>query len=393
MKWKINNSNINNIQINYKNIIDNIFEYIPKNEYDINKVNILNNLILNKLQQLLKFFYLTIDNKNINNYEFLFSYTFFKNNYQEYFINLVYLNCSNTDIEYISENLINLKVLNCNNTKLFELPETLINLEYLNIFNTNILILPKTFTKLKELHADGTFLEKISKNLINLNKITINNTNINKIKYYEKLEYLDCHNSYIDNIDINTIQNIKYLNISNTLIESNQFIDESLVSKWTNNNYTFNNLIYLDCSNTNLIKLPKKLNNLKYLNISNTLIEDISYLELNNLNILYANHTILKKLNYNTIELIILDLSNNKIIKTIPKTLRNITILNISNTYNIKKISNKINKLEYLDCSNSNITKIPIVLNNLYYLNIINTSINYNYYTNKTKYIFKYCNI
>ena len=29
MKWKINNSNINNIQINYKNIIDNIFEYIP----------------------------------------------------------------------------------------------------------------------------------------------------------------------------------------------------------------------------------------------------------------------------------------------------------------------------------------------------------------------------
>ena len=65
------------------------------------------------------------------------------------------------------------------------------NLEYLNIFNTYISILPKTFTKLKELYADGTFLEKISKNLINLNKLIINNTNINKIKYYKYLEYLE----------------------------------------------------------------------------------------------------------------------------------------------------------------------------------------------------------
>ena len=64
-----------------------------------------------------------------------------------------------------------------------------------------------------------------------------------------------------------------------------------------------------------------------------------------------------------------------KIIKKIPNMLNNLKYINLSNTYNIKKISNNLNKIEYLDCNNSNIEYIPIVLNNLYYLNIQNTNI------------------
>jgi hypothetical protein len=67
--------------------------------------------------------------------------------------------------------------------------------------------------------------------------------------------------------------------------------------------------------------------------------------------------------------------------------------LNISNTYNIKKISKKINNLYYLDCHKSNIMNIPIILNKLVYLNIVDTNIIYKYYETNNIILYKHINL
>ena len=56
-----------------------------------------------------------------------------------------------------------------------------------------------------------------------------------------------------------------------------------------------NNLIHLNCSNTNIQELPLSLTNLIYLDISNTLIKQFSYRNCLNLEILISNNNLLEK--------------------------------------------------------------------------------------------------
>ena len=52
------------------------------------------------------------------------------------FNNLIYLDCSNTDLTKLNNNLVNLQYLNCSNTLIMEIPNSFIKLKILNIYNT-----------------------------------------------------------------------------------------------------------------------------------------------------------------------------------------------------------------------------------------------------------------
>lgn len=304
------------------------------------------------------------------------------------FNNLIYLDCSNTDLTQLNINLINLQYLNCSNTLITEIPDTFVKLKILNIFNTKIDILASTYLELEEIYCDGSYLHKISSKLQKLKKIIINNTNITKIKYYKNLEYLNCSNNTLTQViskyDINKL---KYLICSNTLVNNFLFDQNIIFNKYNLNKYNLNNLVYLNCSNTNIEYLPYELNNLIYLNISNTLIKLFSYRTLINLEILIAYDSNLEILNNSLLKLKILNINNNHKINKIPSTYHDLEFLSIDNTIHITKLSKRFKKLKYLSCQNSFLQSIPVNYFNLYFLNIINTDIIFN---NENKLLFYY---
>jgi hypothetical protein len=113
MNYKINNTEeIENIYHINKKIIYNIIKYVSESNIN-NNLNIINQIIFKKLKNNLQNMYLTIDNYNIKKYKFLFQYKNFNSNFEDNFINLIYLNCSNiSEINTLSEDLVNLKILN-----------------------------------------------------------------------------------------------------------------------------------------------------------------------------------------------------------------------------------------------------------------------------------------
>ena len=385
----INNLNlvkkINPITIS--NIINNILLYCNIN-------NKFNSIIYKILNNTIKSFLVII----YDNFDFLKIQTI---NTNIIYSNLIYLNCS-YNIQNISSNnifhksqefpqlllndsLINIKYLNCNNTNISSLSSNYKNLKVLHIQNTNISQLPSDFIKLEELYCNYSYINSIPIEYINLKVLIGNHTYLQSINYYCKLEYLNCgyntisfinsySNKYI-NQKLNILHNLKFLICNNTLI-NNLIQDENIIFNKITNIY-LNNLVYLDCSNTNIQSLPNMLNNLIYLNISNTLIKVISTRNLLNLEILICYNTPLYKLNCSMIKLKILNINNNSYIHKIPSSFQKLEFLMINNTLKIHKLSNKFTNLKYLSCENSSLIDIPITLHNLFYLNIINTNIIY----------------
>lgn len=329
---------------------------------------------------ILLFLFKEIKNKN-ELYKILNKYLCFK--YVNLSLENVYTKSFNFGSEYN-----NLRYLNCSNISILEIPKNLINLKILKIINTKInsSIIPKTLINLERIYADGSNITKLSKKLYNLKKIIINNTNIRKIKYYKDLEYLDCSNNILTSIS--QYSNLKTLKCNNTLILNFNELIKNNISSTINNLHSFNDLLYLDCSNTNIINLPMSLNNLIYLNISNTLIKYIEYRSLLNLEILIGVNSKLEILNKTLIKLKVLNINNNSKIKKIPSEYKNLEYLSIDNTKNIKKLSKKTNKIIYLSCENSQLKYIPINYFYLYFINIINTNIIYTNRLNNTLFYF-----
>jgi hypothetical protein len=285
-----------------------------------------------------------------------------------------------TKLDYY--NLNNIIYLNCENTNIDYLPNNLIFLKKLNITNTKVNVIPKTFNNLIELFAAGSLLYKLSKKLINLQSLTINDTKIVKLKYYNNLEYLKCNNNLLTHIG--KYPNLKFLICNNTLIQYfhdiiyHTYFNISYNHKVKYNKNIFDNLLHLNCSNTNIQELPIPLDNLKYLDISNTLITKLQYRSLLKLEILISNDNLLQEINKSLINIKMLSIDNNHNITKIPSNLLNLDHLSINNTTHITKLSKKLKNIKYLSCENSNLKAIPIVYFKLYYLNIINTNIIYN---------------
>jgi len=170
------------------------------------------------------------------------------------------------------------------------------------------------------------------------------------------------------------------------------------------NKYNLNNIVYLNCENTNINVLPLQLNCLKILNIINTKISKVpkNYKKIIEL---YAEGSNIYKLSKQLKKLKVLSINNTKIIKL--KYYDNLEYLKCDNNllthiekypklkflicnntlvqyfhemlyhrnFNLLYNKNIFNNLIHLNCSNTNIQSLPIPLNNLVYLDISNTLI------------------
>ena len=190
------------------------------------------------------------------------NYTYLQNinNLDHY--NLVYLYCQHSKLYNLKYNLYNLIDLNISFTNIIELPNSLYNLKYLNIQNTLITSLPDNLNNLEILEADNSKLIYLPNNLYNIKKLFIRYTNIKNILDYNKLEYLDCSYTQIDQLSDKLIK-LKSINCENTLIKT-------LSDKYIN-------LEYLNCQNTLINNISDKYILLKELYIFNTNINIISY--------------------------------------------------------------------------------------------------------------------
>ena len=178
---------------------------------------------------------------------------------------------------------------------------------------------------------------------------------------------------YINNDNINDLDNCDYLNISKLTITVSKNINLILDKL-----YKFTNLQKLYLSNNKLteIKGLDNLVNLKILFLDNNQITEIKGLDnLVNLQVLYLYHnklTVMKGLD-NLVNLQVLDLYNNKLTEI--KGLDNLVNLQILNLYHnqiteIKGLDNLIS-LQELYLSTNKITE-TIGLNNLVNLQILN---------------------
>lgn len=227
--------------------------------------------------------------------------------------NIIYLDISNSllDNSFKFYNLNNVIYFNCANTSLNELPRFSNKLERLNISNTYIYHIPSNLINLIEIYCDGSFVTYLSDKFSKLEILITNNTNLKKINIYYSLKYLECSSNNISQLPI--LLSLKYLICKNTLIQN------------ISNLYNLQFLLYLDCSNTNIYRLPNYSDSLLYLNISNTLIESIPDTSYYKLKILIAINSHLRNININMTNLYILNIYKSKIIFTDSKLYQNIT--------------------------------------------------------------------
>ena len=185
--------------------------------------------------------------------------------------------------------------------------------------------------------------DKIIRLNINTNVI-ISNEKIFSLKNLNNIKYLNFNkNNYIN--DLNCCETLLYLYCSNTNIIE---IPETL-----------NCLEELDCSwCKNLIKIPE-IKTLKILNCANTNISEIPE-TLNCLEelICYCCKNLIKIPKIKTLKILNCCRTN---INEIPKTLNCLQELYCKSCKNLTKIP-KINTLKTLNCRESNINKIPNIL-------------------------------
>ena len=172
------------------------------------------------------------------------------------FINLEYLNFYRTAVKEIPATLINLKCLDCS-SKITFLPSTLINLTDLDCSNTKINYLPSTLIKLKNLNCHSCDqLCDIPKEYVNLTKLNIDfcstSTTLKIHDTFTKLRILSCKHVFSFKDLPENLSDLEYLDISYTLIST-------LSNKYFK-------LKQLDCSHTEMTKIPESYTSLYYLN-------------------------------------------------------------------------------------------------------------------------------
>lgn len=158
----------------------------------------------------------------------------------KYFSNLIYLDCSNTDITYIPF-LNKLRCLLCQNC-------------------SNITI-ASHFANLEKLFCSNCRLIKKIPNLINLTYLDCSGTEITELPYLPNLVYLSCSNTKIAEIPF--YEKLSLLCCSNTRVTSIPLL----------------NITYLECSLNDIIVIPQ-LKYLKYLECNSCVyLTEIEYMK------------------------------------------------------------------------------------------------------------------
>jgi hypothetical protein len=175
----------------------------------------------------------------------------------EKYIQLRYLYCENClYLAKIPETLINLKKLiiinSCKDPFLQKcsLSPKFVNLKYLNISQSYICRIPETYVNLTYLNCSDTCIHDIPAEFINLKKLNVEKTQVEIIPDLPNLIELNCSTSRVYQLSPKLI-NLKILICNRCPIAK---IPITLV-----------NLQSLCCVVTNIISIPKELINLKYL--------------------------------------------------------------------------------------------------------------------------------
>jgi Leucine-rich repeat (LRR) protein len=233
------------------------------------------------------------------------------------------------------------------------------NLHSVDCQNIGITKLPifksiDSFRKLKHLNCSKNKLTNINKLMYNYNLIWLD-CSINKLKSIPKkifsIEYWDFSNNQVDgDIDFISYTKLKYL-----LASGNQITSVSNLQS---------DLIYLDLSDNPLIKLENLPFGLRYLLIVKTKLKKINLIELENLQYLDISinnfNSCIDGLPSN---LIYLNCSQCEIIKldNLPFSLKKLVCVNNQ----IKSLDMLPLCLEYLDCDHNQIINLNNLPNNL----------------------------
>lgn len=116
------------------------------------------------------------------------------------YTNLVFLDCSGTDTDFIPIELSKLKYLDCSDTKLSNLPTEFINLNFLACSHTKLTKIPDEYVNLIYLNCSfNEYLKRIPKSLNKLKYLNLSYTKIiNENEIFRKynidiVKYYDCN--------------------------------------------------------------------------------------------------------------------------------------------------------------------------------------------------------
>ena len=294
------------------------------------------------------------------------------------------------------------------------------NLENLQIighdFNTqynNFVIDLSQLENLKSIYIEQLNISSIYLNEnINLEEITLKNSPISVVYLddLEKVNNIEFHNISINNFSYENnlnVLDIKYNNnllnidltadtINNLMLEYNNYLNFAEINLNFNeqarvkNNENFNEIYFNSESGTSFIDFSN--NNLEFINLSESSLEELNHLDLSNNNLSSFDLS-----EFSLVELDHLNLSNNNLnTLTLSDSLPLLTFLDVSNN-NITNFNLNISpELSFLDLSSNNISILNLEgflnLNYIYLndnllesLNLSNTSFfNYQYSFNAT---------
>lgn len=193
----------------------------------------------------------------------------------------------------------------------------------------------------------------------NLRRLNISDTNIIDVPKFDKLVILDITNTRVK--DVAKFCNLRELRASRSHITLLPESDKSESS-----------LVYLDCSETNVTMLPKRMIDIEYLSATNTDLMELPE-GMVNLRELYIAGTLVKTLPNSCSKLEILDCKFTDIEK-VPESYVNLRVL-LSTATNISEIPFGMVMLECLDISGTDVCILPNTLVNLSLLNCCSTGI------------------
>lgn len=299
----------------------------------------------------------------------------------ENFLTLKYFDCSHNNLKQINKlKYINLIWLNCSNNQLTSIPEKMLELEYLNIaYNRLSIVDLKNYTKLKFLILNNQSLMLNEQSLM-LGEQSSSIKQLQIINLPDKLIWLNCSGTNIKNLP-DSMSLLEYLDCSgcNCLDKQFDFIGypklKYLNLSSCNKNEKISNLpdglVYLDLSNGTISELPELPDlpiGLEYLLAINTGIKsfdkifkmkNLKYLDIS-LNKLYTKLDFLPSrleyLNCSQCELSELSELNN-----LPVELKKL----ICSNNKITKLDGLPDKLVELDCSHNSITELSNLPNGL----------------------------
>ena len=282
------------------------------------------------------------------------------------------------------------------------------NIENLQIIGSNFNVQPVDFVidlsqleNLKSIYIEQLNISSIYLNEnINLEDITLKNSPISVVYLddLEKVNNIEFHNISINNFSFDknlNVLDIKYNNnllnidltadtINNLMLEYNNYLNFAEINLNFNeqatvkNNENFNEIYFYSESGTSFIDFSN--NNLEFINLSESSLEELNHLDLSNNNLssfdlsefslVELDHLNLSNSNLNTLTLsdslpllTILDVSNNNLtnfnlnispeLSFLDLSSNNISILNLEGLLNLNHVSLNNNLLESLNLSNT----------------------------------------